>query len=82
MNALDDQKRKDGIKSLINIAIFEGFLFAGVIGVYFMTSSVTYLIGGMVAVMLISGPMFLRWAQAHGAAMKGKPNSEGEGGNG
>ncbi len=76
MNAIDQQKRKDAIKGLINIAILEGFVLVAVIAVYFYTNSATLLIGGVLGSTLLFGPLFLRWARAHGAAVMPKPNSK------
>ncbi|GJL95445.1 MAG: hypothetical protein DHS20C05_18500 [Hyphococcus sp.] len=70
MNAIDDQKRKDAIKALVNIAMLEGFLLVAIVAVYLSTGSLTYLVGGLVGSSLIFGPMFFRWFKAHGAAMK------------
>ena len=75
MNALDDQKRKDAIRGLINIALFEGVVLVAVVGVYFYTNNIVHLVGGVVGSTLIFGPMFLRWFKDHGRAMKAKPNS-------
>jgi len=79
MTEHDAQKRKDAIKGLINIAIIEGFVLMAVVGVYLYTGNITYLVGGIIGSALIFAPMFLRWARAHGGAMKAKPNSD-EGG--
>ncbi len=76
MNALDDQKRRDAIKGLINIAILEGFVLVLVIAVYLTTSSVFYLIAGIMGSTLIFAPLMLRWLRAHGDAMTAKPNSD------
>ncbi len=75
MNAIDDQKRKDAIKGLINIAILEGFVLAVVVAVFLTTQNMTYLIGGVIGSTLIFAPMLYRWSKAHGAAMKAKPES-------
>lgn len=74
---LDEQKRKDAIRSLINIAMFEGVVLVGVIGVYLATDNITYLIGGVIGSTIIFAPMFLRWFKDHGRALKAKPNSAG-----
>jgi|GEM_PF-1872357 len=76
MNALEDQKRKEAIKGLINIAVLEGLVLIAVVGVYLYTNSLVYLIGGVIGSSLIFLPLFLRWAKAHGGAMKAKPNSD------
>lgn len=75
MNAIDDQKRKDAVKGLINIAILEGLVLVLVVAVYLSTNNVTYLIGGVIGSTLIFAPMMVRWTKVHGAAMKEKPNS-------
>jgi hypothetical protein len=77
MNALDDQKRKDAIKGLINIAIFEGFVLVAVVGVYLYTGKLIHLVGGGIGSTLIFAPMFLRWSRAHGEAMKARTKSAG-----
>lgn len=78
MNPVADQKRKDAIRALINIAILEGFVLIAVVGVYLYTNSIVYLVGGIVASSLIFFPMFLRWHRAHGKGMSVKPNSDPE----
>ena len=75
MNALDDQKRKDAIRGLINIALIEGAVLMLVIGVFLYTNNIVHLIGGVIGSTLIFTPMLLRWIRAHGEAMKAKPNS-------
>ena len=75
MNAIDDQKRKDAIKGLVNIAILEGVVLVLVVAVYLSTNSLTYLIGGVMGSTLIFAPMIIRWSKAHGAAMKAKPTT-------
>ncbi len=74
MNAIDDQKRKDAIKGLINIVILEGIVLMLVVAVFLSTQSMIFLIGGIMGSTLIFAPMILRWSKAHGAAMK--PNSD------
>lgn len=76
MNAIDDQKRKDAIRGLINIAILEGFVLMLVVAVFLTTNNTIYLIGGIMGSTLIFAPMILRWSKAHGASMKAKPNSD------
>ncbi len=77
MNMLDNQKRKDAIKGLINIAIIEGFVLMAVVGVYLYTGKLIHLVGGVIGSTVIFAPMFLRWSRAHGEAMKVRPNSAG-----
>jgi hypothetical protein len=36
----------------------------------------THLIGGVVGTALIFGPLFLRWFNEHGKALKASPNSD------
>ena len=76
MNAIDDQKRKDAIKGLVNIAILEGVVLVLVVAVFLSTNSLTYLIGGVIGSTLIFAPMIIRWSKAHGAAMTTKPNTD------
>ncbi len=76
MKSHGDQKRKDAIKGLINIAIFEGFVLVAVVGVYLYTGNLVHLVGGVFGSTLIFAPMFLRWSRAHGEAMKTRPNSD------
>lgn len=78
MNAFDQQKRKDAIRALINIAILEGAVLIAVAAFYMNTGDMTHLVGGIVASTLIFGPMFFRWFRAHGQAFKAKPNSAGD----
>ena len=75
MNALDDHKRKDAVKALINIVLLEGAVLMLVIGVYLYTNNIAHLVGGVIGSSLIFAPMLLRWVRAHGEAMKAKPNS-------
>ena len=75
MQTPDDQKRQEAIKALVNVAILEGVLLVAVVLVYLQTNNVTYLVGGVLGSTLIFGPMILRWAKAHGEALKSKPNS-------
>ncbi|MEM9618089.1 MAG: hypothetical protein AAF936_09030 [Pseudomonadota bacterium] len=79
MNQVDEQKRKDAIRGLINIALFEGVFLAAVIGVYFYTNNIVHLVGGVIGSTVIFGPMFLRWFREYGEAMKAKPNSAEDG---
>lgn len=79
MNAIDNQKRKDAVRGLINIVLLEGAVLMLVIGVYFYTSNIVHLVGGIIGSSLIFTPMLLRWIRAHGAAMKAKPNSVEQG---
>ncbi len=76
MNTLDEQKRKDAIKGLINIAIIEGFVLMAVVGVFLYTGNLIHLVGGVMGSTLIFAPMFLRWSRAYGEAMKARPNSD------
>jgi len=77
MNPVDDKKRKDEIKGLINIAIAEGFVLMAVVGVYLYTGKLIHLAGGVIGSTLIFAPMFLRWHKEHAQALKTKT---GEGG--
>lgn len=79
MNSIDDQKRKDAVKALINIVLLEGAVLMLVIGVYLYTNNIAHLVGGVIGSSLIFAPMLLRWVRAHGAAMKAKPNSVEQG---
>ena len=68
----DEHKKQEAIKALIRIAVLEGVLLVAVVGVYLKTNDLTYLIGGMVGVFLISGPMFVRWFNDHKNALENK----------
>lgn len=71
----DQERRKEAIRALINIALLESAVLITVALIYLRTSDITHLAGGVAASMLIFGPMFFRWFRAHGAALKAKPNS-------
>ncbi len=71
----DAKKRKEAIKALMTIAVWEGLVLVVVVGSYFATGSIAVLIGGIVASMALFAPMFLRWTREHGRALKAKPNS-------
>ncbi|MEM9495065.1 MAG: hypothetical protein AAGA09_03605 [Pseudomonadota bacterium] len=75
MNPIDQQNRKEAVKSLITIALLEGAVLMAVVGVYLNTNNITHLIVGVVGSSLLFGPLILRWAKNHGGAMKAKPNS-------
>ncbi len=77
VSALDEQKRKDAIRALINIALLEAAVLIAVAAIYLNTQNITHLVGGVIASSLIFGPMFFRWAKAHGKALKAK-NKPGE----
>lgn len=74
----DADKKREAMRGLINIALFEGMVLMAVIGVYFYTQNIVHLVGGVIGSSLIFAPMFVRWFREHGAAMKAKPNSVGE----
>ncbi|MEX6632023.1 hypothetical protein [Hyphococcus lacteus] len=76
MNPIEDQKRKEAVKALMNIAMLEGVVLLGVVGTYLYTNNIVHLIGGIVGSTLIFGPMFVRWFNEHGKALKAKPNSD------
>ncbi|WP_411819807.1 hypothetical protein ABFZ85_13960 [Hyphococcus formosus] len=76
MTSIEEQKRQEAVKALINIAMLEGVVLLAVIGVYFYTNNFVHLIGGIVGSTLIFGPMFVRWFNEHGKALKAKPNSD------
>ncbi len=69
MTTLEQQKRKDAIRALMNIALLEGAVLIAVVAVYLKTNNITHLVGGIVAATLIFGPMFFRWFKAHGEAL-------------
>ena len=71
----DADKKRDAVKGLINIALFEGVVLIAVVAVYLHTQNIVHLIGGVVGSSLIFAPMIVRWFHNHGAAMKAKPNS-------
>jgi len=79
MQTLNDQKRKAAIKGLINIAIVEGFVLMVVVGVFLYTGSLIHLVGGIIGSTLIFGPMFLRWYNEHGKALKRNGEEGGHG---
>ena len=73
---MQDPAKTNAIRALITIAVWEGLVLVAVVGPYFVTNSVPVLIAGLAASMALFAPMFLRWAKAHGAALKPKPNSD------
>ncbi|MBT8472016.1 MAG: hypothetical protein HKN14_10725 [Marinicaulis sp.] len=76
MQTPDDYKKQEAVNALIKIAVFEGLLLIGVVGVYFATQKLNYLFFGLAGVFLISGPLFFRWFNEHGKAINSsKPNS-------
>lgn len=79
MNAIDNQKRKDAVRGLINIVLLEGAILILVVGVYLYNNNIVHLVGGVIGSSLIFSPMLLRWIREHGAAMKAKPNSVEQG---
>ncbi len=76
MNKLDQERRREAIKGLVNIAIFEAFLLFAVIGVYFYIGDIRYLIGGVIAVMILTAPMLLRHIAANKDALGQKNAAE------
>ena len=70
MQDFDAELKREAIRSLINIAVLEGIVLMGVVGVYLYTGKMTYLVGGVVASTLIFGPAFIRWFKAHGKHLK------------
>ena len=77
MESPDDIKRKEAIKGLMNIALFEGLVLMAVVGIYLRTNNTGHLIGGLVGTIICFAPVTLRWVKEHGEALKAKP---GEGG--
>ena len=75
MNQLDNQNRQDAIRGLINLAALEGVLLVGVALIYLQTNNITHLVGGVIGTSVVFAPLFYRWAKAHSAAMRQKPNS-------
>ena len=71
----DQERRKEAVRALINLALLESALLITVALIYLRTGEITHLAGGIAASMLIFGPMFFRWFRAHGAALKAKTNS-------
>jgi len=59
-------RRKESIRTLINLVILEGFLIAAVIVVYLYTGKLVHLIGGVIGASLIIAPLFIRWIREHG----------------
>ena len=74
MNPLEEQRRRDAIRALINMAVLEGMILVAVVGVYLYTNNMTYLIGGIVGATLIFGPMYWRFIREHGDALKQRKN--------
>lgn len=74
---IDEQRRKDAIRALINICTLETVLILAVVGVYLTTNNWQFLLGGLVGAQLIFIPMLLRWRNEHAAFLK---SSAGEGG--
>ena len=64
--------KRERTQALINIAVFEALLLAGVIAIFAKTGSFTYLIAGIVGVMIITLPMFLRWSRSPRARTQNK----------
>jgi hypothetical protein len=58
--SLDQDNRKEATRALVSLATFEGLAIAGVVAVYFITSNLTYLIGGVIGVIVIFGPLIFR----------------------
>ena len=73
---VDAHKKQEAVNGLIKIAIAEGALLMIVVAVYLYTGKMTYLIGGVVGTTLIFGPMFLRWFNEHGAALRNSTNGD------
>lgn len=71
-------KRKEAIEALRNLAIFEAFFLIAVTGVYLYTSSMTYLVGGLVGTVAIFAPLWLRWVREHAKALQQNPNTDEE----
>lgn len=78
MVAPKDQRRKEAIRGLINIILFELLLIGGVIAIFLYTSSAAFMIGGVLLTGLIVAPMFIRWARTHGPALKSTQSSDTE----
>ena len=76
METPDDINRREAMRGLMNLALLEGAVLIAVVGIYFYTQNLTHLIGGVVGTAIIFGPLFLRWFNAHGKALKAKPNSD------
>lgn len=75
--SIDEQKRKDAVRALINICVLESVLIVAVVAIYLATSNWQFLLGGVVGAQLIFIPMLLRWRNEHAASLKQAP---GEGG--
>lgn len=71
----EQQARREAIGKLVNIAMLEGVVLIAVVVVYLSTGAVIYLIGGVLGTLAIFVPFYIRWARAHAAALKVKPNS-------
>ena len=69
MNKLGDQRRRDAIKALVNLAAVEGFVIVAVVVVYFYTNNMTHLVGGVVGAVVLFAPLYWRFFREHGAAL-------------
>ncbi len=78
MKAIDEEKQKAAVRTLVNVAIFEGVLLAAVIGVYLYTNKLTHLIAGLAGAMILSAPLYIRVIREHGAALR-PTREEGDG---
>lgn len=67
---MEPDNRKAATKALVTLASLEGVVLVAVVAVYFMTSNLTYLIGGVIGVIVVFGPLFFRWYKEHGPALK------------
>jgi len=67
---LEKQNRKIAIRAFVNLAVLEGFLLIAVVGVYLYTNNMAYLIGGLIGVTLIFGPLFFRFLKEHRKALR------------
>ncbi len=75
MEVSQDSRKKEAIKAVLTIVVWEGLVLVVVVGAYFATGSIGVLVAGVLASTALFAPMFLRWVRDHGAAMKAKPNS-------
>jgi FtsH-binding integral membrane protein len=73
----DADNKQEATRALITFIALEGFALGGVLAVYFITSDVTYLIGGAIGVFVIFGLLFFRLYKEHGPALKASAGPRG-----
>jgi hypothetical protein len=73
-----DAANKEAVRALLKLVLWEGAVLVALVASFFMTGSVTLLLIGVVASMVIFAPLFLRWFNEHNGAMSGPPEPEGD----